>query len=840
MTDRIWKARSLGAVLVPAMMALCSTALHAEEAGDAPLTPERQLDQMAEEVRRASSDRQALADYHHDLGMRALSRGDLVLAVRELTLAVDYSDGTNVQYQKDLDRAAAIAGTNRDPRDIHVENIVNEKLVEEQRLWVEAQQQVETGMAHLAAERFNQAHQAFTMAMVRLESLSYADQRRDGEMRRVRQLIQDSEERRRIAERSRATADLETANARQRELREYELKLERRQIDAMLARAQKARERRDYDEAILYCEQILKMNAADERANDLLVRCRRERHAHVRQMMSVTWDEQHKLLSEEIRKNMLPQFNVVEYSADWSSIDSLRSAPSRGQQGEGEAWRDEIRQQLAQQLTLEFVENDITDVVQFLQQNTGVNIVLDPEVVASGEVPPITMSVEKIRMENALEFIMLQTGLKYVLRDEVLYISDSEGVQGDVVMKIYDIADLTHPLTDFPGPKMRIPDPGDSSAQLVEEIIPDDSEESVDYFIDIVRSVVASDTWDADESGVSIDEHNGQMVVTHTVDIHKQVETLLHTLRNQRGIQINVKTRMLTVEDGTLESIGFNLLGYNSNVPGAPRPEGSDVVDASGGQTDWESVNGPGSLGVYGNNYDDFYVGTINNRNSPDGWYDPNFFGSNAGRGGWSGQYQVYEDPTGLLGSVVWDAVEQSRRSNHAIEPNITLFNGQQAHLVDISQQAYIADYDVSGEQYDPVVSVISYGTVLDVRAIASADRKYITLTLRPTSARLIGFEEFEIDGGVYFSGINYPIRVPQLSYESVETTVTIPDGGSILLAGLSSGWSGRSHAGVPFLSHIPFLGRLFSTNSRSESQSKLIISVTADIILFDELEAEL
>jgi general secretion pathway protein D len=81
---------------------------------------------------------------------------------------------------------------------------------------------------------------------------------------------------------------------------------------------------------------------------------------------------------------------------------------------------------------------------------------------------------------------------------------------------------------------------------------------------------------------------------------------------------------------------------------------------------------------------------------------------------------------------------------------------------------------------------------------------------------------------------------IPQISYSAVRTSVTIPDGGSLVIAGMTDGNSSRSHAGVPFLSHIPFLGRLFSSNGRSETEFRQLIIVQADLILFDEIEAKL
>ena len=58
---------------------------------------------------------------------------------------------------------------------------------------------------------------------------------------------------------------------------------------------------------------------------------------------------------------------------------------------------------------------------------------------------------------------MIQTGLRYSMQDEAIYVSTEEGLRGDVLMKIYDISDLTLPLTSFPGPRLAIPEPGEAA-----------------------------------------------------------------------------------------------------------------------------------------------------------------------------------------------------------------------------------------------------------------------------------------------------------------------------------------------------------------------------------------
>jgi len=145
---------------------------------------------------------------------------------------------------------------------------------------------------------------------------------------------------------------------------------------------------------------------------------------------------------------------------------------------------------------------------------------------------------------------------------------------------------------------------------------------------------------------------------------------------------------------------------------------------------------------------------------------------------------------------------------------------------------------------------------VLDVQAVASADRKYITLSLRPTNANVRRWRRFgppinqttnPFPGGAVVNPPNNfaiaggnPILMPELIYQSVRTSVIIPDGGSLLIAGMNNGESLRAHSGIPFLSHIPFLGRLFSRNGRAETELSTLVMVSADLILFDEIEKSL
>src|SRR4051812_35514008 len=53
-----------------------------------------------------------------------------------------------------------------------------------------------------------------------------------------------------------------------------------------------------------------------------------------------------------------------------------------------------------------------------------------------------------------------------------------------------------------------------------------------------------------------------------------------------------------------------------------------------------------------------------------------------------------------------------------------------------------------TGTSFDPVISVVESGTILDAQAVVSADRKYVTLNMRPTNASLLALRTFTFQNG--------------------------------------------------------------------------------------------
>ncbi len=71
-------------------------------------------------------------------------------------------------------------------------------------------------------------------------------------------------------------------------------------------------------------------------------------------------------------------------------------------------------------------------------------------------------------------------------------------------------------------------------------------------------------------------------------------------------------------------------------------------------------------------------------------------------------------------------------------------------------------------------------------------------------------------------------------------TTVSVPDGGTVLLGGIKRLSEGRNEVGVPLLSKMPYINRLFRNVGIGRTTESLMMMVTPRIIIQEEEEERL
>ena len=71
----------------------------------------------------------------------------------------------------------------------------------------------------------------------------------------------------------------------------------------------------------------------------------------------------------------------------------------------------------------------------------------------------------------------------------------------------------------------------------------------------------------------------------------------------------------------------------------------------------------------------------------------------------------------------------------------------------------------------------------------------------------------------------------PTILNRQISTSLTLRDGGSLLMGGLISGNRSAGLTGVPYLAQVPLLGRLFRSDALQEDRTELVIMVTPYVI---------
>ncbi|HEX5509126.1 MAG TPA: type II and III secretion system protein family protein [Pseudolabrys sp.] len=80
-------------------------------------------------------------------------------------------------------------------------------------------------------------------------------------------------------------------------------------------------------------------------------------------------------------------------------------------------------------------------------------------------------------------------------------------------------------------------------------------------------------------------------------------------------------------------------------------------------------------------------------------------------------------------------------------------------------------------------------------------------------------------------TGSNTSITIPSITTRRAETTVEIPSGGSLALAGMIQEQTKQAIAGVPGLMQLPVLGTLFKSRDFINNQTELVVIVTPYIV---------
>lgn len=417
--------------------------------------------------------------------------------------------------------------------------------------------------------------------------------------------------------------------------------------------------------------------------------------------------------------------------------------------------------------------------------------------------------------------------------------------------------------------------------------------------IELVTSTVAPQTWDAVGGSGSIKEfpNNLTLVISQTQEVHEQIVDLLEQLRRLQDLQVTIEVRFITLADNFFERIGIDFdfdlddnVGVDAFNQRVDRQtvdidgDGiADIPDNSGRPGNGDSGNGisiglqgaPAAADLNGDGVNDIAGSSLLPvplyTTDLDFQFRQGSFGSTAPTIGGFNPATAATFGFAILSDIeayfFIQAAQGDTRTNILQAPKVTLFNGQQAYVSDTAQVPFVTSViPVVGDfaaAHQPVIVVLSEGTALTIQAVVSNDRRFVRLTVVPFFSKIGDVDTFTFNGSTTtITGSSSTVdadddttaesdnmtviregttvQLPTFEFVTVSTTVSVPDGGTVLLGGVKRLTEERREEGVPMLSKLPYISRLFKNVGIGRTTQSLMMMVTPRIIIQEEEEARL
>lgn len=667
-----------------------------------------------------------------------------------------------------------------------------------------------------------------------------------------------------------------------------------RKVAELTLRAHALRQDRKYTDALRIMEQIIEIDPRNTWALDNIYMLRQFITLEAQQRMADSDKIERAKLSGDLRATEIPWYDKIRYPKDWKELTARRERYSASSSTESEENRVVLNKLKKRIPKIELTDVRFADAIEYLREVSSANFhvswgslqVDDPEI----KDKQIQVNLSDVSVERALSVILDSAGggvmkLGYVVDDGVITIDTQDKINALTYPQVYDVRDLLARVPNFIGPRVSLDSIGDtdlgtgssstggsssssSSDSLFEDTESDTNEEDAEDIIptrsemvnmlrNLIVTTVDRESWYPNGNG-QINELSGNLVITQTAQNHREVQKLVSRLREMRTIQISIEARFITVNTGFLSQIGVDLdfyfnIGSSIGSPVTVDPiSGAAVSPPSSTTTDPFTgavvpIRGLSSWNQAGNNADaslrkmspigvgqqsTTFANVFNQ-----GTNVPNGIGTLVSAPAMSVMGTFLDD---LQVDFLIQATQAHSSTRTLTAPRVTLFNGQRAYVSIATQQAFIAGVEAivsentSGLQ--PIINYAPTGTTLDVDATVSHDRRYVTMTLRPQVTTLNGTIR---EVPVFSGGSAVSIGLPNITTQMIETTVSVPDGGTLLIGGQKLSGEVEREMGVPVVSKLPVINRAFTNKGKLRDEQTLLILVKPTIIIQAEAERD-
>lgn len=495
----------------------------------------------------------------------------------------------------------------------------------------------------------------------------------------------------------------------------------------------------------------------------------------------------------------------------------------------------------ATNVTLDFKEADIQNVLKIISYKSGVNIVTTPDVVGN-----VTIRLVDVPWDTALDMILKTYGFAYQKEGNIILVKKLENIpkiaaeeplQTEIfILKFLDAQDAQKILIPLLSVRGKISvlyargqkgwqfgtfkigkEPTTSTALQKEE-----QDAIKGETISIERGASGDIVSKKAEFNPSIKSKT--LIITDTTASLDSIRNVILPQIDKKPKQVLIETKIMEVNLDRLKDIGFDW--------------GSGTGGASG------STTAPTDIGLNAKN-----TKTLAGRNLSSE-FTPGKFSPIEGTTTFPGTYPykagmeiLFKKLGGTQFEVILHALEEDAHTNTLSAPRILTLDNQEASILvgfhtPILSSSVTAGTDTTGPtQTQSLDYYQEIGIRLNVVPQVS-EEGYINMIVHPSVTSSSSNVTATNIAGTGSSAITSTVNYPVIDVREAQTQILMKDGDTIVLGGLLKDVKSKEIIGIPFLSKIPILGNLFKREIFDTQKVDLLIFITARIVKEGEFTA--
>ncbi|MFH1202618.1 MAG: type IV pilus secretin PilQ [Candidatus Omnitrophota bacterium] len=448
----------------------------------------------------------------------------------------------------------------------------------------------------------------------------------------------------------------------------------------------------------------------------------------------------------------------------------------------------EIMSPSSTNVTLDFKDADIRNVLRILSYKSGVNIVASPEV--SGMV---TIRLMDVPWQTALDVILKTYGFGYEKHENIIAVSPLDKLTAQKKAEA-DLAQVQP--TETRVFNLRFIDAGDMKKAIESQLSPRGKI--------TVLEMTGPAGWEFGTSEFGkrkrlTEERRSRSKILIISDVPPALDKIAKVIKaiDIMPQQVLIESRILEVQKDVLKDFG---LDFGTGTTGA-ESAAVQMVNVRRSMDISRETAGLHSLGS------ELAPSAFGPKASAIGGVEPFNMGLEL----------VYKKLTGIQFEVILHALEEDARTNTLSAPRILTLNNQEASILVGTKYPIL---ESSTSEYGTVTTTLGYyqdiGIQLNVVPQINADG-YINMIVHPA-----------VTSTTQQIGTNlYPI----IESRETEVQILVKDGETVVIGGLLKDVKTTSKFSIPLLGDIPILGKLFQRNTIDTGKVDLLVFITAHII---------